>query len=525
MSASEFNLTRIDRLRYRPTLEAQEFIEDLRQYLIPEHKAVVGRLAIGRSLAQPPESSSELTIPDNARMGQAIEGIHFLGDDADLWACLIAASVDDSPKDDKSFRRLVEAHWHRGAMLLKSDFEEAGQRDVDFVIRLAGLLPKTTERASMGTGEVPESEGPITVRFGSVSRDLQTNDEISYPLNAPGASPHIALLGKTRSGKTRTGLEMAREIANQTAAPLILIDPKGEFVKSGQLIAKSEWQGKTLDEFFPGIRPLEIPGKPLPLDFLWKPSLENYSQMAIAFKDSFQKCLRFKGDVVLDLLRQSVLELLETTNNPITLDIIQRRFEELAEDKGKSPGSIGAKLGEINSLNMFSPNLSPKEFFSERWVIGLGDTSDEPRRLVMFLLLDALNRYLMSLPDSGIDSAGNRSLRHLLIVDEAREILSYRHGALSSLIRKSASKGGVVMLLSQSPDDFEQEDDDFLEQMGTIGVFASSSKKVKNLFAAFSRSLKVNDVSDKALPAGVAYVKIPGKDAKKLIAWENQKGV
>nr|VFK14369.1 MAG: hypothetical protein BECKLPF1236A_GA0070988_1010411 [Candidatus Kentron sp. LPFa]VFK30236.1 MAG: hypothetical protein BECKLPF1236C_GA0070990_1010511 [Candidatus Kentron sp. LPFa] len=31
MNASEFNLNRIDRLRYRPTLEAEEFIEDLRR--------------------------------------------------------------------------------------------------------------------------------------------------------------------------------------------------------------------------------------------------------------------------------------------------------------------------------------------------------------------------------------------------------------------------------------------------------------------------------------------------------------
>nr|VFK65175.1 MAG: DNA sulfur modification protein DndE [Candidatus Kentron sp. UNK]VFK71322.1 MAG: DNA sulfur modification protein DndE [Candidatus Kentron sp. UNK] len=520
MNASEFNLTRIDRLRYRPSREAEEFIDDLRRSLIPESKAVVGRLAIGRSLAQLPAPLSELTIPDNARMGQAIEGIHFLGDDADLWACLIAASVDEPPKDDRTFRRLVEAHWHRGAMLLKSDFEEARQNDVDFVIRLAGLLPKPAGRASMGTGEVVESEGPVTIRFGSVSCDFQTGEEISYALNAPGTSPHLALLGKTRSGKTRTGLDMAKEITDQAAVPLILIDPKGEFVKNGQLIAKSEWQGETLDSFFPGIQALEIPRKPLPLDFFWKPPSANHSQMAIAFKDSFQKCLRAKGDVILDFLRQSVLQLLEESNSPITLDDIQHRFEEFAEEEGKSPGSIGAKLGEINSLGMFFPNLSPAEFFSKRWVISLGDASDEPKRLVMFLLLDALNNYLMSLPDSNVDSAGNRALRHLLIVDEAREILSYRHGALSSLIRRSASKGGVVMLLSQSPDDFEQEEDDFLEQMGSIGVFAFSSPRVKNLSAAFGCLIAPRDFSDKRLPTGVALVKIPGEVARRIVAWK-----
>src|ERR1039458_8610838 len=100
------------------------------------------------------------------------------------------------------------------------------------------------------------------------------------------------------------------------------------------------------------------------------------------------------------------------------------------------------------ALRLFAPNVAPYKFFAGRWAIGLGDATEESRRLVIFLLLDALAKYLLSLPDSDTDSGGNRAVRQLLIIDDAKEILSYKHGALSNLVRKSAAKGGIVMLLS-----------------------------------------------------------------------------
>jgi hypothetical protein len=316
---------------------------------------------------------------------------------------------------------------------------------------------------------------------------------------------------------------MARQILASTDLPMLLIDPKGEFVKDGQLVSKNEWGSQTLESFFPGIRPLDVPRDPIPLDFLWRsPDMteQELAQLAIAFQDSFQRCIRSKGDVKLDLLRQAVLGLLERQRRPISLDDVLKAFTDLAEQSRQSVGSIGAKLSAITSLNMIRPSMAPEEFFSKRWVISFGSASDEPKRLAIFLILDALNSYLMSLPDSGVDNEGNRMLRHLLIVDEAVEVLRYRHRALSSLVRKSASKGVVVMLLSQSADDFDQEEDDFLEQMGTVGVFALSSSSVKSLDGAFGRRMRVEDFSDRVLPPGVALVKLPGKQASKIVAWQ-----
>ncbi|HEX4796111.1 MAG TPA: DUF87 domain-containing protein [Humisphaera sp.] len=517
---AEFNVTRVDRLRYRPTRHADEFLNHLRTSLLPGDRATVARLAISRSLAN--DGEPEL-IDRSAEMANAIEGTHLFGDDGDLWACLLAEASDTKIDSGERFRHLVEAHWHRGALLLQDDYKAAGQREVDFSVHLAGLAGDlSSPDASEGDGIGTSSAGALAIRIGEVSIEQRTNAVVTVELNAPGRSPHIAVMGKTRSGKTRTGLAMAEGIINLANIPMLLIDPKGEFVNGGRFVAKSEWGGHTIADRFPGIMPLDVPAQPVPLDFLamHKNATEaEIAESAIAFRDSFQKCIRAKGDIAMDSLRQVVATLIHQHSTGVSLDRIRDGVQHANEDAGRRTNSIEAKLNELTSLRLFEPTFSPAAFFGQRWVVGLGGTPEEPKRLVMFLLLDALARHLKSLEDSRVDGRGYRSVRHLLIVDEAREILQYRHAALSTLIRKCAARGSVVMLLSQSPEDFDQEEDDFLSQMGTIAVFNSSAQSIRNLRSALGQKVRPEDFSDKALQRGVALVKLPEREPTRIIAW------
>lgn len=526
--SAEFNLVRIDRVRYRPTKVAEEFLNQLRSSLIPGDKATVARLAIARSLVA--EEVQALAMVDRAEeMGNAIEGAHLFGADGDCWACLIVEGAAEKIENSDQFRRIVEAHWHRGALLLEDDYKAHRRNDVEFSVFLAGLAGDSSAEGNSGNnGMNPaasaggfQSVGPLTIRIGEIGIEQRSNAVLTVELNAPGNSPHIAFMGKTRSGKTRTGIHAAEAIAGYDL-PMVLIDPKGEFVNDGKLVEKSEWGGKTLADRFPGIVPIDVPTQPIPLDFLAQSpdsSEADLAQAAIAFRDSFQKCVRAKGDVAMDTLRSVVFDLLQRRTGAISLEKIRDRLRETNEDAGKKTNSIDAKLNELTSLKLFNPINSPAEFFAKRWVIGLGSAPEESKRLVMFLVLDALSRYMLSLGDSKTDSRGYRSVRHLLVVDEAKEILSYKHEALSNLIRKSAARGQVVMLLSQSPEDFDSESDDFLSQMGTIGVFASNAQSLRNLRAALGQKTKPEDFSDKALPRGMALVKVPQKEPSKVLAW------
>jgi len=521
--STEFNLSRIDKQRYRPASDVEDTLDELRRNLIVGEKFRVGRLAIARSLA---EEEPVGFLSKGTEMGTSIEGQTLFGEDSPIWASLVVEACPDLVTSIEQFKGLVEAHWTRGARLLQQDLEAADMKPAKFITTLAAMakdrIGSPAVLYSDESFEIPQNTGEIVIRVGELSLNTKGDSPISYVLNGPGISPHIAVLGKTRSGKTRTGIVMAEQIAAQNGLPMLLIDPKGEFISKGAFVRKSEWQGRTLADRFPGIKAIDVPNQPIPLDFLNRsprPTPIELAQLAMGFKDSFQKCLRAKGDAALNILRQSVQDLLTNSSAPVSLEHVLDEVQDANQRQGRGTNTIEAKLSEMCALNLFRPEIAPHRFFSGRWAIGLGDATEESRRLVIFLLLDALAKYLLSLPDSQTDAEGNRAIRHLLVIDEAKEILSYKHGALSNLVRKSAAKGGIVMLLSQSPDDFSGEEDDFLSQIGSLIVFTSSTNSVKDLRAALGRRLAPEDFSDKNLPTGVALTKLPKHDLMKVRAW------
>ena len=518
---SEFSLNRIDKGRYRPTAEAEGFLESLRRTLVPGEKFKAARLAFARSLLEPGEPA---LLVRGTEMGGAIEGTHLFGEETGVWACLFAEAASAPFDGLDSFRHAVEAHWHCGALLLQADLDSVEHREVDFAVLLAHRVHRrTSDGSTSAQGSVLTSRVKLVLRLGEVGMDHRTNTPVDVAVNAPGVSPHLAFMGKTRSGKTRTGLAMAERIVTEAKIPVIIIDPKGEFVREGEFVNKTEWGNRSLADRVPGLEVLDVPLAPIPLDFLALPrrmTQATIPQTAIGFRDSFQKCIRVKGDVAMDDLRELVEDLLTQRRGPVSLERIRDAVRDRNEQSARRKDTVQAKLNELTSLHLFEPTLAPADFFQRRWVIGLGGAKEESKRLVMFLVLDALASYLLSLEDSDTDRDGFRALRHLLVIDEAKEILAYRHGALSNLLRKSAAKGGIVMLLSQSPDDFDKEADDFLQQVGTICTFTSNAQSVKNLRAALGRRVDPEAFSDKELPKGVALVKLPHREATKVVAWK-----
>ena len=138
-------------------------------------------------------------------------------------------------------------------------------------------------------------------------------------------------------------------------------------------------------------------------------------------------------------------------------------------------GGVGS--GKLTQFGLFVPQSSPAEFFSRSWIIRLPqDGSEEMRRLIVNLTLNALDGWLNAQPDAPADEQGIRTLRHVTLLDEAHVILRTRLPALANLVRMSRSKGGVVMLVSQSSDDFEAADDGYLDNMGLTLAFNTQAK-------------------------------------------------
>jgi DNA sulfur modification protein DndE len=504
---------------FRPFTELETFLDALRQRLRLKHRYEAARLAIGRSLAE----SKQLDAKSFAvgERGKPISGELLFGDDEiDLWMSVLildgqlgeGASLED-------FRNLVEAHWARGSQLLRDEFESVGSDEAKFVSLLSELLPVTGGPA--GNGPQPNAvagEAAISLKVGSVSREHPGGREVSFVLNGPGAAPHIALMGKNGSGKTTTGIQIAKAIASQAGIPFLLIDPKGEFVEDGRPIG-------ALGAEFPDCIAIEVGSAPIPLDFLPPPTVGTASvtKAALQLRDSIAACCKTTGDKQLSLLSNVIRDVVMMGDSR-DLVAIRDRYERQLEEIGAKHDSVLSRLGELTALEVFEPELSAAEFFSKSCIISLkGLPSEDLKRLVILLVLDSLRAYTLGKPDSPLDDSDHRHLRHLLVIDEARRILaSKRNEALVDLVRQGRSKGQVVILLSQDPSDFDGQADDFTTQLGTIIAFAcaQSSRGLKALQGAFGRSLQPAEFSDTRLPAGVAFTKLPGRPPCQVQCWE-----
>lgn len=508
--ASEYlTLDAIAGAGFRSTLETDELSQYVKDALGFGAFNIPARLAIARSL-----SISEPPPKPQSDPGRSIKGETLFGTGPDLaaWVSLIIEHHGAPPTSMKELQALVTAHWARGMKRVAEDVKAADADSTEFWRRLAeSSLPEGvyTQGFGQGNDSAPPglAEGPVVVRLGEVGRDVATQEELNWAINAPGASPHSAFMGGVGSGKTRTAAFILRSIAQHGPVPLIAFDFKGDMSD----------QYNALDRAF-GATVISPPAKPIPLDVF---ALSDRSRNSIVtaaqrLRDSLSNLKQAKfGDMQKRRLNDA-LESALVAHNPCTIEHIKDALIDVYADQNAKQDGAVSSLVDLCRLPLFEPRMSPAEFFSKSWIVSLpADVPELVRVSVVSLLTDALERYINSLPDAPTDPEGNRALRSICVIDEAHKILGSRLPGLANLIRLGRSKGAAVMLISQKPDDFEGEDDDFLSEMGLIACFATNARDNA------VRRILGQGASISTLKKGEALVKQRGDArAKKVLAWE-----
>ena len=473
---------------------------------------VAARLAIARSLslkALPPS----LTEEERGKMATALRGMQLFGEGVDpaAWLSLIVQRSGDRTMSRRSFRALVSAHWKRGAELLKKDWEHAGGDMASFVGRLAELanFPVDVEN---DTGKPAGAAGPVLtgavhLSVGEAGRDDRTGEHVTFALNGAGGSPHMAIMGGVGSGKTRTAIHLLKDLRGFGDVPLLAFDFKGDLTEGLSTACAA------------GI--LSPPDDSVPLDVLHVGSGDDIAirKAAARIRDSIAsvKSRRLSG-IQSDALREAIATTLRASadGRAATLSDVARALGTEYEERGRGQDELTATLNELTQFDLFMPDGSPDDFFSRSWIIRLPqDSSEEMRRLIINLTLNALDGWLNAQPDAPTDDQGVRALRHVTLLDEAHVILRTRLPALANLVRMSRSQGGVVMLVSQSPDDFEAADDGYLDNMGLTLAFNTQAR------AGPTRRIFGNGHTLTGLNVGEALCRIRSEaKTRRVLAWE-----
>lgn len=472
------------------------------------------RLAISRSLAVPvaPDFLEEGHDPGKVIKGDTLFGT---GTALSVWLSLIVERSEEKDVDTRRLIALVGAHWRRGLHLLDKEWEQADGDVAQFVKRLVEVaeLPASgghPYRAENGSSSQTFSSGRIEVPVGEVSEGVGSKERVIWGLNEKGGSPHSAIMGGVGTGKTRTAVAMLAAIRERAPVPLLAFDFKGD------LGTDASGGGYHIDELFEA-EVLEPPRAPIPLDALSLASRGaiDVAEAASRFRDSFSRLKGARlGDRQRTMLHEAASRAL-TQEAPCEVAHIRDELISIydAEDL-KHDGAISTMI-ELCRFPLFEPTFGPPSFFERSWLIKLPpNVADDSRTIVVNLVLDALDHHLNGLVDAETSADGSRGLRILCLVDEAHRILGTRLPSLSNLIRMSRSKGGAVMLISQSPDDFSGEDDEFLSEMGLVVGFSTNAPP-RNAARILGRGADLG-----GLLTGQCYVKRRGdRTAMKIHAW------
>jgi len=513
---------------FKTSLEAKNNLEALRRStgMRPNFWA---RVALCYSLSLP-------NTPDDAGLdsgGQEFPRDVFFGKDEPILLALIRQRHRGHIDDESELPRLVKLHVERGVRFLAAEYERMNRRGDEFVLSVLRLLEQPTAVPGAGGAPTPVLTGANFELLVTVGHELKTGESTTYSLNAPGHSPHIAVMGRTRSGKTRTGLSLLWTLsaqARQGLTCLIFDYAKGDIANNQDFVRHMEANVIRVPDAV-------IPHAPLGVESDDEKTIKLAARRLV---DTVKAVVRIgpkQSDACLKIVKEAysralggelgpgaglegvlspedikgIKEYSHSQRKPgVDLRDILAVAEESYEAQGLKPDSLLAALREFCEFPLFAPvgqNIRDG-LFDRNHVIDLSRVPEGLRKLAVFLALDSVYARIMNEPDSPLDGRGFRRMKLLIVIDEAHNYLECRQPTLEKLIRESSSKGVGIILLSQSPDDFDQPKYNFAREMGLTVVFSCVVERPRMLEALLGGDIDPQKLSQ--LPPGIALTRIPG---------------
>lgn len=467
------------------------------------HRYGPARLALALSLADKRPIKGEVSDVK----GNSIRGRNLFGDSADTaaWMALITQHAGRE-LDRQAFSAAVAAHWERGIGILTKMWGGAGGDFDKFITALAEKsgMPEGAARSMSAPQAAPQKLSPpgaINLRLGEFT-GTKRGQPAEWRINAPGHPPHIAVMGAPNTGKTRLALEFAESLHQQSGCAAFVFDMgKGDIAGNAELRASI------------GAEVITCPGTPIPLDILHVANRQDNTTIqntAARLCDSVGFVTQGgRGPVQMNRLRQAAAQILAQSSDSVSMQLLRDAYLE----ENSREDSVSAALDRLCDFDLFVPSRTPENFFSHNWIFDLHDAAVDIQKFSAMMILDALNRHFAQLPDAPVDSDGNRQMGALLVIDEAHKILGFQHPALSDIIRLSRSKGGAVILISQSPNDYVREDANFIENIGLIASYQTNATQ-KSIKKVFSASVPLAN-----LGKGDCSIRISGQSPQKIKVW------
>jgi DNA sulfur modification protein DndE len=465
--------------RLYTSLEADEVLSALRLETKLE-KFVLARMAFALSLA----AHGKNVPPSPNFSGAEIKRPTFIATDETFMRSLVAfvhEKADIGEEEFYSNKSFVKNHIDAGCAHLHRLFAECGRDPSKLITRLVDLV---------------EFEGRKEMRGRElgvfIGRKVLSNEEVILELNdtAKHANSHLAIMGKPGVGKTQFLLKILADIRIQSnfQTHFIYFDYKGDVVDKPRFLELAKAQTYCLlqgNQSLP-INPFVLPD--------YQDGTINLSarEKAESFASINSKLGVVQKGALTDAIRAAYAKRARTEKPyPDFQDVLDIARHDYAA-QGKADDSLIEVLRDLATFNLFwkhGDEIQPFERISNRSL--LIDLHKMPvlKELVAYLVIERLYKEMAALPDSPI-SNGKRTIRTILVIDEAHNYLAQKNIFLQRIIREGRSKGIVVFFASQSPNDYNQPFFNFQELLEFAFVFQCEGVTANSLQAILGCSAK-----------------------------------
>ncbi len=465
--------------------EADEVLSALR-FETKLEKATLARIAFALSLVKAGSGVAQST----GFNGGELKRPTFFGEDEVFIRTLIAHVYERRElSEDELFsnRSIIKSHIDHGAGLLAAMFQEAGRSGEGLISRLADEVEFAGRREQLGAG--------LDIFIG---RTLLQRQELILELNntAKHANSHLAIMGKPGVGKTQFLLKVLADIRIQSSfqTHFIYFDYKGDVVDNQRFLELAR------------VKPFRLlqGGQSLPINPFILPAYDEQTINVSAREkaESFASISSKLGVVQKGALTEAIrAAYTKRAANPMPFPDFPDVLEIAAaayEENGKKDDSLIEVLRDLSDFELFwrhGSETPPIERLSNRTMLIDVHAMPVLKELVAYLVIERLYKEMATLPDSPVMD-GRRTIRTILVIDEAHNYLSQRNIFLERIIREGRSKGVVVFFASQSPNDYQQKFFNFHELLEFAyifqcdGVAASSVQDILGCSAKTSKELQ-----------------------------------
>ena len=460
-------------INIRTSKANQEVVSYLTQKLPGNAKEnIIARIALAYSLASGKRFSQSEFNSYDSQGKEYKDSILFDSANKDYYIALVCQAYGINKNSDL-IQKYVKLHVDHGLENIYYLFANRHQYTFfDFLVENLSKGIDAIEDAPVSLDAVRNQNqhiskssftGPIDIKIGY---NPSTRESISFCFNNTKLynNQHIAVAGKSGSGKSQFALEFLRQLTVKTQGQVnfLFLDFKG--------ISKED-RDKMADFFnTTQTKCINAPEEPFPinpLSFIDNINKTNKIVGINKFVDIISKYSNI-GKVQQQTLKDAVQEAFnrQTSGDYPSLKEV---YDIIQENEGK-PDTLTEIMSRLTEYELFASKVNnPSKFLNNNYYLSLsGELDNTVRFTSVFLIINYIFNVFSNMGNTDVNG-DFREMRYVLMIDEAHDLFREKKSLeiLEVVLRKMRSYGVSVFLLSQGIAEYNTTNFDFSQECET----------------------------------------------------------